>query len=139
VRADFARTALSGGGNPLYALHVETDVVTKLRSIALLLLLALALRLGAGPHPCHGTPGMQGMPKAGACHSGASGHGAPPAGENDCCKKGHALCENACQTAAVLHVVLASPGRLPFEERTPSPEDRSLPLFVLAIDHVPLS
>jgi hypothetical protein len=116
----------------------ENDVVTKLRSIALLLLLALALRLGAGPHPCHGT---QGMPKAGTCHSGASHPGAPPAQENgnDCCKKGHALCENACQTAAVLHVVLASPGRQPFHGQAAVPQERSLPLFVLAIDHVPLA
>jgi hypothetical protein len=117
----------------------ENGIVTKLRSIALLLLLALALRLGAGPHPCHGTAGMQGMPKAGTCHSGVSGHGAPPAGENDCCKKGHVLCENACQTAAVLRVVVPPPSHLRFEAWTPAAQDRSLPLFVLAIDHVPLA
>ena len=116
--------------------------MTKLRSIALLLLLALALRLGAGPHPCHGTaamPGMAGMPKPTSCHAGASSHGTPPAGENDCCKNGHVLCENACQTAAVLRVVVPPPGHLRFDEWTPSAEDRSLPLFVLAIDHVPLA
>jgi hypothetical protein len=123
----------------------ENDVVTKLRSIALLVLLALALRLGAGPHPCHGAAGMPGMsgmtPKAGACHSGASHPGAPPAQENgnDCCKKGHTLCENACQTAAVLSVALPPPDHLRFDEWTPSAEDRSLPLFVPTIDHVPLS
>jgi hypothetical protein len=116
----------------------ENDVVTKLRSIAVLLLLALALRLGAGPHPCHGTMAMA---KPTSCHAGHSSHGTPPAqeNENDCCKNGHVLCENACQTAAVLRVAVPPPGHLRFDEWTPSAEDRSLPLFVLAIDHVPLA
>jgi hypothetical protein len=111
--------------------------VTKLRSIALLLLLALALRLGAGPHPCHGTA-MPGMAKPGSCH-GAQPSSPPPTGENDCCKKGHALCENACQTAAVLRVALSAPVRQPFHGQAAVPQERSLPLFVLTIDHVPLA
>jgi hypothetical protein len=81
---------------------------------------------------------MPGMAKHGSCH-GAQPAGAPPAGENDCCKKGHTLCENACQTAAVLRVVLPAPAPRPFQEQTSALQERSLPLFVLAIDHVPLS
>jgi hypothetical protein len=108
----------------------------KLRAIALLLLLALSLRLGAGPHPCHA---MSAAMKTGSCHGAPHAPKAPLPGEGDCCKGNHALCESACQTAGVLQVALLSPTALPFFERTASPVDRSLPLFVLAIDHVPLA
>jgi hypothetical protein len=112
----------------------------KLRSIALLLLLALGLRLGVGPHPCHA---MQAMKTAAAqpasCHGGHHAPKTPTPGEDDCCKGGHALCERGCQTAAVLQVALPAPMVLSFHEQTSSPVDRSLPLFVLSIDHVPLA
>jgi len=108
------------------------------RSIALLVLLALSLRLGAGPHPCHAMA-IASMAKPGSCHGAQTAPKAPVPGEGDCCKDGHVLCESACQTAGVLQVALPPPTPLPFLERTPSPVDRSLPLFVLAIDHVPLA
>jgi hypothetical protein len=108
----------------------------RLRSIALLLLLAFALRLGAGPHPCHA---MASTAKPGSCHGAQHAPKAPLPGESDCCKDGHALCENACQTAGVLQVALPPPTALPFLEPATSPVDRSLPLFVLSIDHVPLA
>jgi len=107
----------------------------RLRSIALLLLLAFALGLGAGPHPCHA---MASAAKPGSCH-GAQAPKAPLPGEGDCCKGGHALCENACQTAGVLQVTLPPPANVSFQQAILSPEDRSLPLFVLSIDHVPLA
>jgi hypothetical protein len=108
----------------------------RLRSIALLLLLALSLRLGAGPHPCHA---MAAAAKPGSCHGAQHAPKAPLPAEDDCCKGGHTLCEKGCQTAAVLQVALPPPAVLPFQEQTASPVDRSLPLFVLAIDHVPLA
>jgi hypothetical protein len=108
----------------------------RLRSIALLLLLAFALSLGAGPHPCHA---MAQMAKPGSCHGASHAPKVPHPSEGDCCKDGHALCESACQTAAVLSVALPPPTVLPVLEPVASPVDRSLPLFVLAIDHVPLA
>jgi hypothetical protein len=106
------------------------------RLISLALLLALSLRLGAGPHPCHA---MQSAAKPGSCHGAHPASKAPLPGEGDCCKGGHALCEYACQTAAVLQVILPPPTHLPYGEQTSVPEELSLPLFVLAIDHVPLA
>jgi hypothetical protein len=108
----------------------------KLRSIALLLLLALGLRLGVGPHPCHA---MKAAAQPASCHGAQHAPKPPAPGENDCCKGGHALCEKGCQTAAVLQVDLSAPAGLAFQEQSSSPVDRSLPLFVLSIDHVPLA
>jgi hypothetical protein len=110
----------------------------KLRSIALLLLLALSLRLGAGPHPCHAMTAAA-EAKPGSCHGERHAPKAPLPGEGDCCKGGHTLCEQGCQTAAVLLVDLSAPAALSFQEQASSPVDRSLPLFVLSIDHVPLA
>ena len=111
----------------------------KLRSIALLLLLALGLRLGVGPHPCHAMKAMKTAAQPASCHGGQHAPKAPAPGEDDCCKGGHALCEKGCQTAAVLQVALPAPAVLAFQEQSFSPVDRSLPLFVLSIDHVPLA
>ncbi|HTG31685.1 MAG TPA: hypothetical protein VLB76_02045 [Thermoanaerobaculia bacterium] len=111
----------------------------KLRSIALLLLLALGLRLGVGPHPCHAMKAMKAAEQPASCHGGQHAPKAPAPGEDDCCKGGHALCEKGCQTAAVLQVDLPAPAVLAFQEQSFSPVDRSLPLFVLSIDHVPLA
>jgi hypothetical protein len=118
----------------------------RLRPIALLLLLVLSLRLGAGPHPCHAMSGamMSGAMTSekmapGSCHGAGHAPKVPLPGEGDCCKGNHALCESACQTAGVLQVALLSPTALPFLAQAASPVDRSLPLFVLAIDHVPLA
>jgi hypothetical protein len=108
----------------------------RFRPIALLLLLVLGLGLSAGPHPCHA---MSAAAKPGSCHGAGHVPKAPPPGEGDCCKGGHALCESACQTAGVLQMALTRPMTPPFLEPGASPVDRSLPLFVLAIDHVPLA
>jgi len=108
----------------------------KLRSIALLLLLALGLRLGVGPHPCHA---MKAAAQPASCHGEQHAPKTPVPGEGDCCKGGHALCEKGCQTAAVLQVDLPAPAVLAFQKQSSWPKDRSLPLFVLSIDHVPLS
>ena len=115
--------------------------VMSLRPVALLVLLALSLRLGVGPHPCHAMSAAMtsAAAKTGSCHGARQAPKAPLPGEGDCCKGGHALCESACQTAGVLQVALPPPTVFPFLEQAASPVDRSLPLFVLAIDHVPLA
>lgn len=104
------------------------------RSIALLLLLVLALRLGAGPHPCHA---MASPAAHASCHQ-ESQPKAPVPGDEDCCKNGDALCEHACQTAAVLAVALPAPALLAYEEQVAAPEHRATPPVAFPIDHVPL-
>jgi hypothetical protein len=110
----------------------------RLRSIALLLLLALALRLGAGPHPCHAMAAPAAPAAHASCHQESQPKSPMPDGE-DCCKNGASLCEHACQTAAVLQVILPSPVILPFQEQVSSPEHHATPPAAFPIDHVPLA
>lgn len=116
-------------------------------SIIFLLLLAMALGLTAGPHPCHA---MEEAPKAPVAAGHASCHGggqpaapkAPVHGSNDCCdptKGGHAMCDQACQGAAVLIVAPTIPAALAFQELPVPTLDRPASPFVFPIDHVPLS
>ena len=115
------------------------------RPLSLLVLLCLALRLGAGPHPCHGMPAPATPAASGHCHDMPAP--ARPAGDtgekrDDCCdpqKGGHALCEQGCQRAAVLLVVLAGPVVQTFEEVTASAELRRSSPLAFPIDHVPLA
>jgi hypothetical protein len=108
------------------------------RSIALLLLLALSLRLGMGPHPCHAMAAAPAVPAAHAsCHQETRPK-APVPGDKDCCKDKDSLCEHACQTAAVLRVILPAPALLAFQEQVSAPEHRATPPVVFPIDHVPL-
>ncbi|HEY2293725.1 MAG TPA: hypothetical protein VGM86_23725 [Thermoanaerobaculia bacterium] len=109
----------------------------RLRSIALLLLLALGLRLGAGPHPCHATAAPVSAMAHASCHQGSQPK-APVPGDEDCCKGGDALCEHACQTAAVFQVTLQTPALLAFQEQAAALEHRAKPLVAFPIDHVPL-
>lgn len=107
------------------------------RSIAPLLLLAFALRLGAGPHPCHAMAAPASPAAHASCHQ-ESRPKAPASGDEDCCKNGDA-CEHACQTAAVLRVVLPTPVLLAFQEQAHAPEHRATPPVAFPIDHVPLA
>jgi len=114
--------------------------------IALLLLLALALGLSAGPHPCHGmgAPRVQAMAEHASCHGGAPAAPKAPVKKSggDCCdplKGGHAMCDQACQGAAVLIVAPAVPEVLSFQELPVPVLDRPASAFVFPIDHVPLS
>ena len=62
--------------------------------------------------------------------------------ENNCCdpaKGGHVLCDQACQGAAVIGVAPALPEILSFQELGAPVSQRLGALFVLTIDHVPLS
>jgi hypothetical protein len=112
----------------------------RLRSIALLLLLALSLRLGAGPHPCHAMAQLSSAAAGqAACHQEPSPKAPAPEGEGGCCKGDHSLCENACQTAAVLQVALPAPEILPVQERASSPEHPATPPVAFPIDHIPLA
>lgn len=115
--------------------------------IALLLLLALALGLSAGPHPCHG---MEAPKKAEVKTGHASCHGGAPAAPKapvkkdggDCCdplKGGHAMCDQACQGAAVLMVTPAVPEVQAFQDLPVPVLNRPVSPLVFPIDHVPLS
>jgi hypothetical protein len=116
--------------------------------IIFLLLLAMALGLSAGPHPCHaGEAPKVAEVKTGhaSCHGGAQ-PAAPkvPVKDSggDCCdpaKGGHAMCDQACQGAAVLIVAPAVPAALAFQELPAPTLDRPALPFVFPIDHVPLS
>ncbi|HEX9940654.1 MAG TPA: hypothetical protein VGG03_01460 [Thermoanaerobaculia bacterium] len=114
--------------------------------ITWLLLLAIALGASAGPHPCHAAAGpVQAAPAAAehaSCHGGPQAPKKAPSHEHDCCdptKGGHALCDQACQGAAVLGVAPLLPAVRSFEELTAPVHDRPTSLFVLSIDHVPLA
>jgi hypothetical protein len=119
--------------------------------VIFLLLLAIALGVSAGPHPCHAAEG-QPVPAEAVVAEHASCHGTPvpaPAKapvqekkDHDCCdpvKGGHVLCDNACQGMAVIGVAPAAPAIHAFQEMAAHVLDRPASLFVLSIDHVPLS
>ena len=85
----------------------------------------------AAEKSCHAqmkTPG----PSTGPSVSAQGGH--------DCCGTGHgSLCENICQTAAVIDAQLPTL-TMELVAQTAAPVfDRSLPLFAHAIDHIPLA
>jgi len=109
------------------------------------LLAAIAFGLSAGPHPCHAkqsAPPVKAVAGHAACHGGAATPKAPPRHGHDCCdpaKGGHALCDQACQGPAVLGIAPALSAAHAFHELAGAVQDHPLPLFVLSIDHVPLS
>jgi hypothetical protein len=109
------------------------------------LLVAITLGVSAGPHPCHAM--RQASPaKAVAghasCHGGQPAPTAPAPQSHDCCdplKGGHALCDQACQGPALVGVAPALLAVCCFEEIAARVQNHPAPLFVLAIDHVPLA
>jgi hypothetical protein len=113
-------------------------------ALAFLLLLAIVLGMAAGPHPCHAqvTQTSQTMTGHASCHGP---HAAPKTSSkpgHDCCdpeKGGHALCDQTCQGAAVMGVASTLPESLAFRELELPVVDRVGALFVLTIDHVPLT
>ena len=113
--------------------------------LALLLLFATGLGLIAGPHPCHA---RQAAPKAAekSCHAQmktpgpSTGPSVSAQGGHDCCGTGHgSLCENICQTAAVIDAQLPTLTMEPVAQTAAPVLDRSLLLFAHAIDHIPLA
>ena len=109
------------------------------------LLLAFAFGLSAGPHPCHAAreaPPMKPVAGHASCHGDPAPPKAPAKRSHDCCdplKGGHAFCDQACQGPAVLGVAPALLAVQSFEELAARIQDRSVPTFVLSIDHVPLA
>lgn len=113
------------------------------RPLTLLLLLALTLGVSAGPHPCHAQTRQTAMAGHASCHeANAAAPQAPAKPAHDCCdpvKGGHVLCDQACQGAAVMVVAPTLPEALAFREPEPPVVQRLGALFVLSIDHVPLT
>jgi hypothetical protein len=111
------------------------------RPLTLLLLLALTLGVSAGPHPCHAQARQTVTTSHASCHA-SQGAKAPSKPAHDCCdpqKGGHVLCDQACQGAAVMVVAPTLPEALAFQEPELPVVHRLGALFVLAIDHVPLT
>ena len=112
------------------------------RPLTLLLLLALTLGVSAGPHPCHAKTRQTAMVAHASCHESNSTPKAPSKPAHDCCdpeKGGHILCDQACQGAAVMGVASTLPQSLAFQELELPVVDGVGALFVLSIDHVPLT
>jgi hypothetical protein len=114
------------------------------RPLTLLLLLAITLGVTAGPHPCHasGQAAQKVATGHASCHGPHTAPKAPAKPSHDCCdpeKGGHALCDQACQGAAVMGVAFTLPEILAFRELEPPVVDPLGALFVLSIDHVPLT
>jgi hypothetical protein len=116
------------------------------RPLTLLLLLAINLVVVAGPHPCHAAAPAAKTAQSSAghasCHGAQAESKAPSKPSHDCCdpeKGGHALCDQACQGAAVMGVASTLPEILAFRDLQPPVVDRLGALFVLPIDHVPLT
>lgn len=104
----------------------------KNRLVTLLLLLLFSGSLLAGAHPCQAQETREAAP---ACH----GHEAAPepSSEDDGSGKHH--CEHACHMVALLQVPASDFSAEPRAEAIPSPVFRTLPLFTLPIDHIPLA
>jgi hypothetical protein len=113
------------------------------RPLTLLLLLAITLGVSAGPHPCHAQPRQTVMAgHQASCHGSQAAPEAPAKPAHDCCnpeKGGHVLCDQACQSAAVMTVASTLPEIQVFRELEPPVMERLGALFVLSIDHVPLT
>jgi hypothetical protein len=125
------------------------------RILALGLVVSFVLAAATEAVPCvAAAPGRQTDPSPSfSCHAGAGAasslqhrHPAPvktwPARRGGCCdplQNGQRLCRKACQSVAVLALapVLPAPARL--MERAAPPAKRRAPLFVPAIDHIPLA
>ena len=116
------------------------------RTSILLLLTAIVLGMGGGPHPCHGAgEPIRASETAAApapCHESQPAPESPAPQDHDCCdpiKGGHALCDQACQSSAVLGFAPALASVRPFVELTAILQDRPASQFVPSIDHVPLA
>jgi hypothetical protein len=112
------------------------------RPLTLLLLLALTLGVSAGPHSCHAQTRQTAMAGHATCHEANAASKAPAKPAHDCCdpeKGAHVLCDQACQGAAVMVVAPTLPEALAFQEPELPVLHRLGALFVLAIDHVPLT
>ena len=112
------------------------------RSLTLLLLLAISLGLSAGPHPCHAAARPAVTAEHASCHGPQTASKTSPKPGHDCCdpvKGGHALCDQACQGAAVIGVAPVLSEVLSFQDLATPVPDRLGALFVPSIDHVPLT
>jgi hypothetical protein len=113
------------------------------RSLTLLLLLAITLGVAAGPHPCHAAaPAAPAATGHASCHEPQAAPKASSKPGHDCCdpeKGGHVLCDQVCQGAAVMSVASTLPENLSFRELELPVVESLGALFVLSIDHVPLT
>lgn len=113
------------------------------RFVTLLLLLLFSGSLLAGAHPCQAGQSTQSPDTApetaSACHGHKADPGAPvPSGdEDDGAGKHH--CEHACHMVALIQIQTSAFDAEPQAEMVLPLIARSLPLFSLPIDHIPLA
>lgn len=110
------------------------------RFVTLLLLLLFSGSLLAGAHPCQARQSPDAAPEtAPACHGHKADPGAPvPSGdEDDSAGKHH--CEHACHMVALVQIQTSAFDAEPQAEMVLPLIARSLPLFSLPIDHIPLA
>lgn len=106
------------------------------RFVTVLLLLLFCGSLFAGAHPCQAkeTSTPEATP---ACHGHQANQSAPvPAGDQD---TGEHHCEHACHMVALVQIQTSAFTAEPQAGMVTPVIARSLPLFTLPIDHIPLA
>jgi hypothetical protein len=115
-----------------------------LRAIALGLLLALSLGVATAAQPCaaQGRERISSATVPAACHDGKARRHSSPAKRGGCCdpwQSDPTACHQACHGIAVLRLPPALPVLGGCRELASTPAERSVSLFVTAIDHIPLA
>ena len=109
----------------------------RVRLVTALLLLLFCGNLFAGAHPCQAQEPRETAP---ACHGHEADRSAPssplPAGDQD---EGEHHCEHACHMVALLQIQASGFTAEPQAGMVTPVIARSLPLFTLPIDHIPLA
>lgn len=118
----------------------------RVRLVTVLLLLLFCGSLFAGAHPCQAQEPQDTRKAAPACHGHEAGQSAPnvpdtpntpvPAGDQDA---GEHHCEHACHMVALVQIQTSAFSAEPQAEMATPVIARSLPLFTLPIDHIPLA
>lgn len=107
------------------------------RLVTTLLLLLFCGNLFAGAHPCQAQETPEATP---ACHGHEANQSAPsssvPAGDQDSSKH---HCQHACHMVALVQIQTSVFTAEPQAEMVSRVIARSLPLFTLPIDHIPLA
>ena len=113
------------------------------RFVTLLLLLLFSGSLLAGAHPCQARQSTQSPDMApetaAACHGHKADPGAPVPGGDEDDSAGKHPCEHACHMVALIQIQTSAFAAEPRAEMALPLIARSLPLFTLPIDHIPLA
>lgn len=109
------------------------------RFVTLLLLLLFSGSLLAGAHPCQARQSPETPEAVAACHGHKADPGAPVPGGDEDGSAGKHHCEHACHMVALVQIQTSAFEAEPQAEMVLPLVARSLPLFSLPIDHIPLA